>query len=239
MLQSVVRSLFNPLITTLLAVSLVGAAGPTAATAGPLEGGGPATDTTRPPASSQGDSLAVGDSLPTMGAVLRRLDGSSVSPRDLAGSEGTVLVFWSNRCPWVDRYEERLAQLVQTYQTEGVRFVRVNAVSPATQPEEARTASQRRAERLGYATPYVHDTTGTLAQTLGAKRVPHAFVFDDAMRLRYAGAIDDSPADTTTVEAAHLDRALEALTQNGSVPTPRTRAFGCMLNTIHERNASR
>lgn len=149
---------------------------------------------------------------------------------EVAGSQGTVLVFWSNRCPWVDRYEGRLQELVEAYERQGVGFALVNANDPSSNPRESLEESRRRAQ--DYDIPYLIDEEGRLAEALGASRTPQVFVFDRSNTLVYVGAIDDSPGDPRNVDETYLRDALEAMVQGQDVEVEETEAFGCILRTF-------
>jgi thiol-disulfide isomerase/thioredoxin len=191
-------------------------------------------------ARAQEPELSAGDPLPTVDASLKRVDdGTAVRPNRLTGEAGTVVVFWSNRCPWVDRYEGRLMRMAKEFQGKGVAFVLVNANDGAADPRESLQASRERARAAGYDVPYVRDETGAFARAVGAKRTPHAFVFGPDNRLVYAGAVDDSPADADGVTEPHLRNALEALVAGRTPPTTTTRAFGCMIRLPDEDGADR
>lgn len=174
--------------------------------------------------------LAPGSSLPTVDAPLQRVeDGTAVRLQALTGSTGTVLLFWSNRCPWINRYEERVQRLVSAFRDRGVRFVRVNANDASDWPKESLATSRARADSQGYTMPYLRDPRAALARALGATRTPHAFVFDDGGTLVYVGGIDDSPGDPNRVQSPHLRKALDALVNGTSPAVSQTRAFGCTL----------
>jgi hypothetical protein len=171
----------------------------------------------------------VGDPLPAVEAPLKRTDGTAVRANRLTGEAGTVFLFWSNRCPWVDRYEGRVMRLASDFLQREVAFVLVNANDAAAAPGESLRASRKRARDAGYGATYVRDPTGALARALGAKRTPHAFVFGPEERLVYAGAVDDSPADADGVTQPYVRDALEALEAGRAPPIATTRAFGCMI----------
>ena len=169
-----------------------------------------------------------GEPLPTLGPALRQVDGTTVSPRGLGGEEGTVFLFWSNRCPWVDRYEDRVQSLAAAFAGQGIRVVRVNANDATEYPAES--LEESRAESGADAPlPYVRDPKARLARALGATRTPHAFVFDDDWVLRYAGAIDDSPSLPAQVEDFFLRDAVQALVSGDEVSTAPKPPFGCTL----------
>ncbi|MEF8795389.1 MAG: redoxin family protein [Salinivenus sp.] len=174
-------------------------------------------------------AISVGEPLPSLGPTLRQMDGTTVSPRSLGGEVATVFLFWSNRCPWVDRYESRVDSLATTYGDQGVRFVLVNANDSTERPQESPEPRSRAPDR-GLDVPYVRDPNARLARTLGATRTPHAFVFGEDWTLRYAGAIDDSPSTSGAVGHAHLRNVVQALVSDREVSAAPQTAFGCTLN---------
>lgn len=173
--------------------------------------------------------LSPGAALPSIETSLQRLDGSSVTPQDLLGENGTVFLFWSNQCPWIDRYERRVQSLIADMKGQGVQFVRVNANEANASSGETLEASRARAEEEGYAVPYVRDSTAAFARALGATRTPQAFVFNQDQTLVYVGAIDDTPSGAEQVDAPYLRRAVESIQDKEDVPTEKTSAFGCAL----------
>lgn len=173
--------------------------------------------------------LSPGASLPSTAGSLERLDGTQVAPRTLLGSNGTVFLFWSNECPWVERYEQRVRTLVADFQERGIQFVLVNANDAEAQPGESREASRTHVQENPYEATYVRDSTASFARALGATRTPHAFLFDEEERLAYAGGIDDNPSGASQVDTSHLRRAIQAVLDREDVPAEQESAFGCTL----------
>lgn len=170
-----------------------------------------------------------GRSLPSVDESLERLDGTSVSLRQLTGKRGTVFIFWSNRCPWIDRYEDRVRTLVSDYQDEGIRFVLVNANSATRYPSEGLEPSRERSQKRNYTATYVRDPTAALAEALGAQLTPQVFVFNGEGTLVYTGAIDDSPSGAEQVEEPYLRQAVEALIGGRESPVSQKKPYGCTL----------
>ena len=181
------------------------------------------------PSAAQPEELPLGSRLPATDASLTRVDGTTTSVTDVLGPDATVFIFWSNQCPWVDKYEARVQAMVEEYSDQGVRFVLVNANDASAFPRESLEASLERAESSGYDATYVRDDGAQLASALGASRTPHVFVFDDQRTLVYAGSIDNSPADADGVTKPYLRDALTAVLADDAVPVSDTKAFGCML----------
>ena len=181
-------------------------------------------------AAAQSETMPLGEAMPTLDDPLQRVtDGESVRLDDLHGENGTVLIFWSNECPWVERYEDRLHDLVRTYRDRGFQFTFVNSNNPSAFPRESLEDSRERARSRSYQATYVRDRGGRLADAVGATRTPQVFLFDETEALVYTGAIDDSPADAEAVRTRYLHDALEAIHEGRDIETNQTRAFGCTI----------
>lgn len=178
---------------------------------------------------AQSKKLAPGSNLPAIEAPLQRVSGASVSVASVLGKNGTVFLFWSNQCPWVDRYEGRVQILVEAFRPSGIQVVLVNANDPSKVSEETLQSSRERANQRKYQMSYVHDPKAALARTLGAARTPHAFLVDGQRTLVYAGAIDDSPSDPDRVQHSYLRDAISALLDGHPPDVRTTEAFGCTI----------
>lgn len=181
------------------------------------------------PVKAQPEELPLGSQLPALDQPLQRIDGTSVPLSKLTGSTATVLLFWSNQCPWVRKYEGRVSALIDRFSGQSVQFVLINSNDASAFPQESLDASRQRAEEANYSAPYVRDPGSALARALGASRTPHVFVFDSSQTLVYTGAIDDSPSDPERTKTAYLREALTALTSNQEIDVPQTKAFGCTI----------
>ncbi|PSQ79681.1 MAG: thioredoxin family protein [Bacteroidetes bacterium QS_8_68_15] len=170
---------------------------------------------------------AIGSSMPAASQQMPNATGAAASLSSLAGDNATVVIFWSNQCPWTKKYEQRVLDLASKYDGQGGQFVLVNANSTSDFPQESLSAIKEQAS--GYSMPYLKDQGGQLADAFGAKRTPHVFVYDGQGTLAYTGAIDDSPGDPSAVNKPYLDNVLEALTSGSTPSTTKTNAFGCVL----------
>ena len=181
------------------------------------------------PAMAQPAELPLGSPLPDQS--LQNAAGGSSTIQALAGPKGTVIAFWSNKCPWVDKYGDRMKALIDTYGGQGVSFILVNSNDPASFPQESAAESQKWAQSQGYNVTYLIDPDGSFATAVGASRAPHIFGFDGNLNLAYVGTIDDSPGDPGNVGKTYLKDALDAIAQGSAVSVSKTKAFGCMLKT--------
>lgn len=180
-------------------------------------------------AAAQTPELPLGSAMPMSDRALARAGGGQATLAELAGERGTAVVFWSNQCPWVDKYEQRLLSLAREFEAQGISVVLVNANDASAFPQESQERSQQRARAAGYTMPYLVDTGSQLARAFGAERTPHVFVFDANRTVVYVGTVDDSPGDPANARENYLRDALSAVAQGESVAVPKTKAFGCMI----------
>lgn len=171
----------------------------------------------------------LGSNLPLADRSMTVVDGSQATLSSLRGNAGTAIIFWSNQCPWVDRYEERVQNVMSQYSDRGISFILVNSNDPEAYPQESRGESSRRASDRNYAATYVVDGGSQLANALGATRTPHVYVFNADNRLVYVGSIDDSPGDPGNVQRNYLRDVLDAVIAGNQVEVAQTKAFGCTI----------
>lgn len=180
------------------------------------------------PARAQSEELPLGSSLPMADATVTLVDGSSRTMASLVGANGTVFIFWSNQCPWVDKYRARIDALHAAFSGSGIRFVAVNANDAAAFPQEAPGEGVRQSLPFDY----FIDDGAAFALAVGASRQPHVFAFDANKALVYVGSIDDSPGDEGNVQNRYLHAALTAIQANAQSPSiavAKTKAFGCTI----------
>lgn len=171
----------------------------------------------------QAQELPLGSALPRADAALAAASGGTATLASLAGPRGLVVAFWSNSCPWVDRYEQRVLDLAARYGGQGYGFVLVNPAATDASKNAARVSER------GYSMPYLTDEGAQLARALGAQRTPQFFVFDAGRSLVYVGAVDDSPAEASAASRSYLREALDAALRGDAPQTPRTEALGCLI----------
>ncbi len=182
-----------------------------------------------PFAASAQTALPIGSEMPMKTREMPSVPDGTSTIASVKGEKGTVVIFWSNTCPWGKRYESRLVDNADAYRAKGFGFIAVNSNDAIAYPGDNFDEMKKQASRSGYSFPYVIDEGSELAVGFGAKRTPQVFVFDPADILVYQGAIDDSPADADKVEENYLADALDALASGGAVARTETKAFGCTI----------
>jgi peroxiredoxin len=170
--------------------------------------------------------LNIGDKAPSTSVKMKNVDGRDVSIADVAGKEGTLVIFSCNHCPFVKAWQGRIASIGNAAKGKGVGVIVINPNDPAAYTEDNFGEMQKRAQQLGFAFPYVVDATSDVARAFGATRTPEAFLFGKDGKLVYHGAIDDSK-EADQVAKRFLQDAIDALTTGKDIPVKETKFVGC------------
>src|SRR5262249_40350218 len=140
------------------------------------------------------------------------------------------VLFLGTECPINNLFLPRLAELHKEFAPKGVQFLAVNA---NRQDAAARVAEHARKHSLPF--PVLKDEGNRLADRLGARRTPEAFVLDGERILRYQGRIDDQYGiDYQRQRPTRRDLA-EALTEvlaGKAVTQPTTPVAGCLIGRV-------
>jgi len=173
------------------------------------------------------DALAIGAPVPLADQAFERPSGGSVTLAGEMGPRGLAVLFWSNTCPWVTRYEERVLDLAREYGEAGIGFVLLNPNDPAAFPGEGPDAIRQR--ESGYPMPYAVDAGSRAARAFGATRAPQVFLFNANGALIYGGTIDDSPSSAAQARDRYFRDALAAVVADEAPVVEKTQAFGCTI----------
>ena len=170
--------------------------------------------------------LNIGDKAPSTTVKMKNVDGHEQSIADVAGKNGTLVIFSCDHCPFVKAWQDRIAAIGNSGKDKGVGVIAINSNDPADYPEDSYAEMQKRAQKLGFTFPYVVDATSDVARAFGATRTPEAFLFDKDGKLVYHGAIDDSQ-DANAVKVHFLQDAITASTASQAVAVKETKFVGC------------
>ena len=146
------------------------------------------------------------------------LDGTWISLAEATRThKAVVVVFLSTVCPYANSFSDHVAELGQRHRD--VLFVGINSNQFETTEEVAEHAKAH-----GLTFPIVRDEGARLADLLGAKGTPEAFLVDAQSRLRYHGWVQSK------LRSPDLQRALDAVLAGTPVRLAETKAFGCAID---------
>lgn len=162
---------------------------------------------------------------------LMNIDGNMVSMADYPDAKGFIVVFTCNHCPFAVMYEDRLNDLYEMYNDQGIVLLAINPNDPEVKPDDSFENMKVRAEEKGFKFPYLMDEGQKIYPKFGATKTPHVYILDAAKKVHYIGAIDDSARDAEAVEERYVENAIASLLKGESADPAETKAIGCSIKT--------
>lgn len=167
---------------------------------------------------------------PAIPFSLKSTDGSTVSLEDFSDSQGLLIMFMCNHCPFVKHIADELAALGKEYQGQGIAVVGINSNDTEKYPDDSFEAMQAEVESRGYTFPYLLDETQEVAKAYHAACTPDFYLFDGDMKLAYRGQLDNSrPNSGVPVSGSDLRAALDALLNGTPQATEQIPSIGCNI----------
>lgn len=137
-------------------------------------------------------------------------NGRTYALAELAGGNGTLVVFCCNHCPYVLHLAAALATFAAEAAQAGVGTVAVNPNDVTRYPADSPENMKLMALKYGWNFPYLLDESQEVARKYGAACTPDFFLFDSARRLYYAGRFDETRhGGGIAAHGADLRRALK------------------------------
>ena len=94
--------------------------------------------------------LALGSALPAAKTEMENVDGKKYTLDGLAGQKGTLVIFSCNHCPWVVKWEGRIASIGNEYKKKGFGVVAICSNDPTSHPDDGIDKMKERAKKLGF-----------------------------------------------------------------------------------------
>ena len=176
-----------------------------------------------------GDPLTIGSMLPKATIKMKNVAGKMVSIKEVAGANGTLVMFSCNTCPYVLKNQQRTVAIIDFAQKMKVGVIVLNSNEAYRNEDDSYEAMQAYAKDQKYNWNYVVDKNNEVADAFGAKRTPEVFLFNKEGKLVYHGAIDDNPSDATAVKRHHLKEAVKELAAGNDITVKESRSVGCSI----------
>ena len=177
----------------------------------------------------QAKELSIGNEILGVDYILKNIDGNDTSLDKLKKSNGILVVFSCNTCPWVIRWQDRYNILSAFSRKNDIGFVAVNSNARLHESVDSMDEMIYHAAANEYDFPYVLDKDAKLAKAFGAMKTPHVYLFNSDNKLVYTGAIDDNAKSAKKVKNNYLMDAIRALGTNKKIKISETKALGCSI----------
>lgn len=162
--------------------------------------------------------------------ALPATDGRTYSLADIRGTNGTLIVFMCNHCPYVLAVLDRIIRDARDLRARGVGVAAICANDPVAYPADSFDNMTAMAEKHGFPFPYLHDADQSVARAYDAACTPDFFGFNRDLGLQYRGRLDASRAQAGPADLRRdLFEAMKQVAETGRGPAEQVPSMGCSI----------
>ncbi len=156
--------------------------------------------------------------------------GKPVSLSDLAGANGTLVMFICNHCPYVLAVLDRIIRDARDLQALGVGVVAISANDATAYPQDGPERMAEMAKEMHFPFPYLYDESQQVAHAYGAACTPDFFGYNADLKLQYRGRLDASRKEAGPPDLKReLYGAMKQIAETGIGPIEQTASMGCSI----------
>ena len=144
-------------------------------------------------------------------------------------SNGLVVMFICNHCPYVKAVRERIVRDCAELAGHGIGSVAIMSNDPSDYPEDSFENMKRIAKQFHYPFAYVLDETQEVAKAYGAVCTPEFFGYNAALELQYRGRLDASGRQADPEARRELFDAMVQVARTGRGPADQVASIGCSI----------
>jgi len=153
-------------------------------------------------------------------------DGKTYTLGDVAGPNGTLIMFICNHCPYVLAVLDRIKRDAVELAELGVGVVAINSNDAVAYPAD----SFDKMGELGLPFPYLHDESQDVARVFDAVCTPDFYGFNADGSLQYRGRLDASTKSAGPDDLRRdLFEAMKLVAQTGQGPRDQIASMGCSI----------
>ena len=148
----------------------------------------------------------------------------------LKGSNGTLIIFMCNHCPYVIHLLDNILKTSEKLLTKKIRTVAISSNSIITHPQDGPDEMKKLAISKKFNFPYLYDETQEVAKSYKAECTPDFYLFDKKLILSYRGRYDQSrPGNQTKVTGNDLHKAVDLMISNSDQLKMQYPSMGCNI----------
>ena len=156
-------------------------------------------------------------------------DGRRHTLASVRGTNGTVVMFICNHCPYVKAVQDKIVRDMRELAGHGVGSVAIMSNDPADYPDDSFDHMKELAAKLAFPFPYLLDETQEVAKAYGAACTPDFFGYDRDLKLVYRGRLDSSGRSPDPGAPRELFAAMKDVAGTGRAPAVQHPAVGCSI----------
>ena len=160
------------------------------------------------------------------------IDNKYYSFKDIKGTNGTLVMFICNHCPYVKSVIHRIVEDITILKEKGIGVVAImsNDVNDPKYGEEDSFENMKLfSEKNNFVFPYVYDETQSVGREYNAVCTPDFFGFNAINELQYRGRLEESKMEIIPNAKKELLKAMIQVSETGDGPKDQIPSIGCSI----------
>ena len=158
------------------------------------------------------------------------VDGRKYSLSTVKGSNGTLIMFICNHCPYVLAVLDRILRDCNDLVSAGIGVAAISSNDVEAYPEDSFLNMRKLSEENKFPFPYLYDEDQSVARSYNAICTPDFFGFNSDMGLQYRGRLDASRKEAGPENLRRdLYEAMTQVARIGKGPKDQISSMGCSI----------
>jgi len=164
---------------------------------------------------------------------LKGTDDKTHKLEDHLGTNGTLIMFICNHCPYVKAVIDDIVHDCKHLEKDGVKSLAIMSNDTNNYPEDSFDNMINFAKKHRFVFPYLIDQTQKVAKNYGAVCTPDFFGYNNKLELQYRGRFRELK-DLKPVRNSESDllKAMRLIVQTGKGPKEQIPSMGCNIKWI-------
>ena len=161
---------------------------------------------------------------------LKSTENEQVSLSNIRGTNGTLIMFICNHCPYVKAIIKDLVDDVKFLENLGIKSAGIMSNDVKNYPEDSFKNMISFSKLHGFSFPYLIDETQTIAKEYGAVCTPDFFGYNKNLELQYRGRIRElKDLKPVRKNDSDLKVAMKMVAETGKGPQNQIPSMGCNI----------
>jgi len=161
---------------------------------------------------------------------LKSTENKIISLNDIKGSNGTLIMFICNHCPYVKAVISDIVNDCKNLSGFGVNSLAICSNDVDNYPEDSFENMIKFAKENNFNFPYLHDEDQKIAKKYDAVCTPDFFGYNNNLELQYRGRIRElKELKPVGVGESELFIAMKKISETGKGPAEQIPSMGCNI----------
>ena len=158
------------------------------------------------------------------------VSGETMDLNSVRGSNGTLVIFICNHCPYVHHVIENFSEKAKEWISKGIGVVAISSNDVESYPEDSPELMNEFARDHRFSFPYLYDPSQEVARSYDAACTPDPYLFDPEDACVYRGQLDTSkPGNGIEVDSSIMDEAITRMLEGKEMIQNQVPSMGCNI----------